>query len=433
MELPQLRVSKKKGRSLPIKLPISTIQNSFIIILKIMIKFTVISYRKAFPSIFGRTALSKFSSLTYCIKEENRVHYICEKRDEIINECMAMLRGQFRLPDTFENNFSFYREYGYCHQEREGLKRFLSHIKEIKPVALDMKALIEDDKVCKITSTSSFSLMKRMNINPHNLVYIDIVKMVSGGSKGFFNSGYRWIRDIYLPVIDHLKEESLTLSEAYFTIATDIVSLQSLFIGSDSSGKLHPEWSIGQTGRLYARNPALQTIPSHLLAEIFAPERYRLFTYDFPHFEVSILAYFTGCEELIACIKKGNDIYTHIQKKTGATDRKTAKLHFLKSIYSKGETPFVEINRWKALMRENREEYILLPMQRYAKVEREEQRYNYPIQSLGADISAYVCYLLIQKGYRVRLNRHDGFIVESEKPFRIPDVGFLMNELFYYQ
>lgn len=398
-----------------------------------MIKFTVISYKKAFPSIFSRTALSKYSGFTYCIKEGDVVHYICERKDEIINECLMMLKGNFRLPDTFENNFSFYREYGYCHQERDSLRKFLAHLRVIKPVTLDIKTAIEDDRVCKVTSVSSYSLMRRMNINPRNLVYIDIVKMVSGGNKGCFSSGYRWIRDIYLPVIEHLKEESLTLSDAYLTIASDITSLQSLYIGSDSCGKLHPEWSIGQTGRLYAKNPALQTIPSSLLTEIFTPEKHRFYTYDFPHFEVSVLAYLTGCEELIDCIEKGEDIYTYIQEKTGDADRKTAKLHFLKSIYSKGETPFEKINRWKALAKENREDYILLPMQRYARVEKEEQRYNYPVQSLGADISAYVCFLLIQEGHKVRLNRHDGFLIESKTAFNIPDVGSLMDKLFYYQ
>lgn len=431
---------------------------------KVYIKFN--SYVDIFPDIFLNSVLRKHGKKIFNMKLNGKDCFVLEGVEEIISECEKILSNKdsftdIRSNNTFTNQFNYYYETGCLNENILGnIEKFYNFVKNgIKKVKFtSICNLLEDEKVCKfaLTVKSLFSFITRNKIKSANVYYLPLIDYlldesipIDKYSVDLFKRheyGYKWIVDVYLPVIEHLENNAPKIDLQSYFYQVEMLSeenskyikpLVSLYIGMDDKGYLYPFYRLGKTGRIYTSYPNIQCFSKEIENEIFVPN-YNFHRFDFPHFEVSVIAYLSGDPKLNNILNRGFDVYYYLIHKIHGKPyadiinhsdtesvrklRKEIKKYFITSLYNANtdeltQYGFQKLMWWKKQMiRKFYEDgKVFTLFGRYRKTEKLEQAINYPVQSFGSDISMYTCKKLIDSGYTVRLYKHDEFLVDSNK------------------
>ncbi|MEM1668040.1 MAG: DNA polymerase [Thermofilaceae archaeon] len=188
------------------------------------------------------------------------------------------------------------------------------------------------------------------------------------------------------------------------------------YLGADFDGKVYPLWRVARTGRYYTSNPNLQGLSLEKLAYYF--DLSGLDYFDFPQFEITLVAFFSQDEELINLIENEIDVYEYVRDRFKLADRREAKKRLLGSIYGRDETylPFKKVKEWKNFLLEKVKENPFVKIGDIQLfVDRDYKVWNYFIQSFGAYFVRKFLEKLIESGYKIYLYRHDGFLYQGKK------------------
>lgn len=212
-------------------------------------------------------------------------------------------------------------------------------------------------------------------------------------------------------LIKHFYENALRLRKEVLDEES-----KKFYLGADFEGKVYPLWSVAKTGRYYTSNPNLQGLSLEKLGKYF--DLTGLSYFDFPQYEITLIAFFSQDEELIKLIEEEVDIYEYIKERFNLADRKEAKKKLLGAIYGQNESflIFKGVKKWKRFLLEKvrKNPYIKVGNIKIF-VDKEYKVWNYFIQSFGAYFIREFLKGLIKKGYKIYLYRHDGFLYKGKE------------------
>lgn len=439
------------------------------------VKIKFYSYADVFPEVFLNSTLRQFSKNIAYISIHGKKFLILENKEEIINECNRILSRKenfVKRPNTFVNMFNFYFEKGCKDIETfNKIEHFHNFItKQHKTTSIQSVAeLLTNEKVRKFAYNVKpiYSFICRNRVKPNQLFYLPIFDLLLDDSINKYDeviniyyNDYDWIVKTYLPVIEYLENNGprINLQSYFYQIEIlqeekeqkNLPVLLNLYIGMDEKGKLYPFYNLSlKTLRLYTRQPNIQGLSKNIENEIF--DFANLQRFDFPNFDISIIAYLTGDIKLNNLLSRGYDIYYYllsIKLKKHYSDiikmkdteemkrlRQDMKDKFIKSIYSLYETDFLfsfpQLINWKKKILTEYEQTgkTFAYFCKYRKVEKPEQAINYPIQCFGANVAVYTCKKLIDNGYNVKLFKHDEFVVDDDKKLPQLKVQEIIEEI----
>lgn len=235
-------------------------------------------------------------------------------------------------------------------------------------------------------------------------------------------------RHITDELIKHFYENALRLKKEVLDEES-----KKFYLGADFEGKVYPLWSIAKTGRYYTSNPNLQGLSLEKLEKYF--DLTGLNYFDFPQYEITLIAFFSQDKELIKLIEEEVDVYEYVKERFNLVDRREAKKKLLGAIYGQNESflIFEGIKKWKRfLLEEVRKNPYIKVGETKIFVDKEYKVWNYFIQSFGAYFMKEFLKSLIKKGYKIYLYRHDGFLYKG-KEIKIKNKELLYLLYLFFQ
>lgn len=438
------------------------------------VKIKFISYADIFPEVFNNSILKKYGKNVFKANIMGKEFYIVENRDIILDECEKILSKKdttTKKLDNFVNKFNFYYEYGCKDYETlneiEQFYKTMKLINKITPINQVIE-LLSNENIIKYAYNvkTLYSFIKRNNISDKNLYYLPLFDLLLdedikdyANVISIYKNDYDWIVNTYLPVIEYLENNApkINLQSYFYQIEVlqeereqkNLSLLTNLYVGMDDKGYIYPTYDPGfKTGRIYTKQPNIQGLSKNIENEIF--DFNNLQRFDFPNFEISIIAYLSGDLKLNNLLDHGFDIYyyllsIHMKKHYGDivklknTEeikklRKDIKDRFIKSLYSLSDANFYGFNQliqWKKKILNEFQQTgkTFTYFWKYKKVEKPEQAINYPVQCFGANVAVYTCKKLIDSGYNVKIFKHDEFIIDDDKKLPKLSVKEIISEI----